>query len=106
MEKEILKILGVGANSKESQKNPGNIRRPGRGDLRIASHDDGIAVMPRMRPPPDHAFSENHEGGDLVEDTIHPIRLECCPVQCFMPTGVGTTRVNRGIDQIRKDRPQ
>ena len=92
-------------DAEESQEQGEKLRRPGHGDLRVASDNDRVAVVAGVAPTPTGGFPQDHEGGDLVEGVVHPVRLERRAVSRFVPAGVGGRGVEDAVDREREDGP-
>src|SRR6185295_12405015 len=91
--------------AEEIEKYLEQIGRPGRHDLRIAAHDDGIGVVPRVAPAPDHRLAHDHEGCDVVDDVIHPARLEGGAVAAFVPAAVTRRAVQHAVAEEERHAP-
>ena len=105
MGEEEFEIGRIAFKGKEPHDNGLDIRRPRHSDFRIPSHDNGVAVVPGVTPPPDRGLAHDHKRGDFVERIVHPIRLEGRAVPRFVPAGIRGGTVKHGIDQIRNCRP-
>ena len=80
--REIAVII---AKIEETSKMGRQIRRTWNLDLRIPTHDDGIAMVAGVAPAPDNGFTHHHEGSNLVKSIVHPVGLESGPVSCLVP---------------------
>jgi len=97
---------GIGRiDAEESQKQSTPIRRPGHGDLRVASDDNRVAVVPRVAPSPTGGLPQHHERGDFVEDVVHPVGLERGAVSGLVPAGIGGRGVKRAVNHEWEDGP-
>jgi len=81
------------------------IRRAHCNDFRIPSHDNGVGVMPDVAGAPDDRIADQHEAGDLIDDGVHPGRLEGSPVSAFVPSGIRRRAVEHAIDKPEGRRP-
>ncbi len=98
-------ILQIGLPVEETEDEGLQVRRTRHLDLRVAAHDDSVAVVARVAPAPDDGFAHHHEGGDLVEGVVHPVRPEGCAMPGFVPARVGSRGVEGREAQIRHHRP-
>jgi len=92
-------------DAKKPQEQAEQIGWPGDRDLRVASHDQRVAVVTRVAPTPTSRFAEDHERGYLVEDAVHPIRLERGPVPRLVPARVGSRGIEHAVDHEGKQGP-
>ena len=81
------------------------IRRPHDRDLGIAADDDGVGVVARVAPAPGHRIAHDHEAGDLVDDVVHPLRLEGGAVAAFVPARVARRAVEDAVDEEERHAP-
>ena len=61
--------------------------------------------MACVAPAPLHRIAHHHEAGDLVNDVVHPERLERGAVPAFMPTGVAGRAVKHAVDEKERNAP-
>ena len=76
MHEELLEIFRIDREIEESHDHSRDVGGARDGYFRIASHDARVAVMTGVAPAPEGRFAHHHEGGDLVERIVHPVRLE------------------------------
>ena len=89
----------------QSQSKTANIRRPRNLNFRIAPDDNGIAMVTRMAPPPNHRFPHNHKRRDLVDHIVHPIAPKRSAMTALMPTRVRGRSIKRCVNEIGSDNP-
>ena len=92
--------------SKEISDDPQEISGAHHRNLGIAAHDIGIGMVARMAPPPRHRIAHDHEAGDLIDDIVHPRRLEGGAVLAFVPAGIRRRSVKGAVCQPERCRPK
>ena len=73
------------------------------GDLWIAPDDQRVGMIARVTPPPDGRARAYHERGDLVDDVVHPARLEGGPVAGLVPARIRRRAVQHAVDGEQRD---
>ena len=87
------------ADADECPEHGKQLRRSSYGYLRVAADDNRVAVVAGVAPTPAGRILDAHEGRDLVEGVVHPVRLECRAVSRFVPAGAGGRGVEDAVDR-------
>ena len=89
----------------KAQRRAQQVRRTHDGDLGVAADDDRVGVVARMAPAPGDRIAHQHEAGDLVDDVVHPARLEGGAVAAFVPARVARRAVEHAVDEEERHAP-
>ena len=105
MKRDVFTIASECIEVNELEKQSLDVWRARDMNFGVASHDDRIAMVARMAPPPWHGFTHDHKGGNLVEQVVQPIRLESRAVPGLVPTGIRGRGVKHAVNHQWKNRP-
>ena len=79
--------------------------RPGKHDLGVAPHDDGVGVVADVRPAPQGGLAQQHERRDVVDGVVEPLGPERGAVAALVPARVARAAVERAVGHEGGHRP-